>query len=118
MTFNETKEMTAVLFTAPKHLNADMHSAIYELVWSKLCMLMDTVALYILMLVLMTLTMIQSHMGATKHQLLYQSSHKVLIDQLESRVLLRLFGVMNLILILSRVISLKEINFGLHSDIH
>ena len=79
----QTKEIIAVLLTASKNLNDGMHSEVYESVWSKLGMIIDTVALYILILLWLALTLIQGHRSARKQKLLPQLSHKV-FNQFES----------------------------------
>ena len=51
MRFVETREIIVVLLTAFKNFHVGMHSNIYELIWFKVGMMMDTVALHILILV-------------------------------------------------------------------
>ena len=46
-----------------------MHSDVYESIWSKLGMMIDTIVLYILVLVLLFLTLIQGHRTARKQNL-------------------------------------------------
>ena len=48
--FIETWEIDAVLQTGSKYLNVGMHSDIYEWIWLKLDMMIDTTTLYILIL--------------------------------------------------------------------
>ena len=51
--------MTTVLLTASKNLNVGMHSDVWEPVWTKLSMMIDTIELYSLILVHLILTFIQ-----------------------------------------------------------
>ena len=44
---NETREITAVVLTVSKNFNIDMYLDIYESIWFKLAMMIDTVKLYI-----------------------------------------------------------------------
>ena len=46
MRFNETREITAVLLILPKHFNIDMPFDIYECIWFKLEMMIDTMKLH------------------------------------------------------------------------
>ena len=74
----KTREITAVLQAAPKKsFNIGMHSGSYEWVWFKLGIMIDTVVLYLLILVLLTLTVIRGHRSVRKQKLLHQLSHKV-----------------------------------------
>ena len=54
-----------------------MHSDIHESIWVKLGIMIVAVELYILMLILLTLTFIQGHRSAKKQKPLHQLSHKV-----------------------------------------
>ena len=45
-----------------------MHSDIYELIWCKLWVIIDSTALYILILVRVTLNLIEGHGDARKQQ--------------------------------------------------
>ena len=51
MRFNERREITAVLLTVSKKFSIGIHSDFYESVWFKLGMIVDTIELYILILV-------------------------------------------------------------------
>ena len=62
-----------------KNFNVGMHSDIYQWIWFKLGMMIDTIVLYILILVYLTLTFIQGHWSVRKQQLLSQLCHKVFI---------------------------------------
>ena len=53
-----------------------MHSEIYEPIWSKLLMMIDTFVLYISLLVLAILTFIQGHRDARKVEFVCQLFHK------------------------------------------
>ena len=98
-----------------------MHLNIYELICFKLGMMKDTVVLYILILIYLALTFIQSHRSARK--LLRQLSHKVLSGfEVEFGTLLRLVDVMNSFYLVNLVFKgenltlwllLKHLNIGL-----
>ena len=75
MGINETREITAVLMTVSK--NFGMHSHVYESIWFKVGMMIDTIELYILILTLLILTLIQGHRSTKKKKVLFQLSHKV-----------------------------------------
>ena len=62
-----------------KNFSVGIHSDIYESIWFKLGLMTDTVELYILILVLLTLTLIQGHRSARKQKLWRQLSHKVFL---------------------------------------
>ena len=55
----ETREITAVFLTASKTFNVGMHSDIYKSIWVRLDVMIDTIELYMLILVVVTLTSIQ-----------------------------------------------------------
>ena len=61
VSFIEIREITAVLLTVSKSFNTGMQSDVYESISFKLCMMIDTIILYILFSVSMTLTFIQGH---------------------------------------------------------
>ena len=66
-----------------KKVNVGMHLNVYELIWFKLGMMIDTKELYMFILVRLTMTLFQGHMGrggggARKQICLCQLSHKVL----------------------------------------
>ena len=75
--FNKTREIAVILLTALQTFNVGMHSNVYEWIWFRLGMMIDTVQLYIMILVLLTLTLIQSHRSARKQKPIHQLSHKV-----------------------------------------
>ena len=77
MRFSESRGTTAVLLTVSKNFIVDMHSDVWELIWFKLGMMIDTVKFDILVLVYVALTMIQGHRSARKQKRLWQLSHKV-----------------------------------------
>ena len=92
-------EINAVLLSTSKNSDDGMDSNVYELIWFKLCRIIDTIKLYILILVLLTLT--QGHRSARKQKLLrqlsiWQSFQSVWI---EFDTLLRCVGAINLLLI-------------------
>ena len=64
--------------------------------------MIDSIVLYILTLILLTLTLILGHKSARKQKLVHQLSHSFQSIWMEFGVLLRLVGVLNLIPILSR----------------
>ena len=57
--------------------NIGMHSHIYEPTWSRHFMMIDTIQLYILILMSLTLTFIQGHRDVRKYNLLLQLCHEV-----------------------------------------
>ena len=61
-------------------MNAGTHVDVYELLCSKLTIMIDTIEIYILILVSLILTLIQDHGDARKQKLLQQLSHKVEMD--------------------------------------
>ena len=50
VTFIRSREISTALLTALKDISVGMHSNIYEHIWLKLCMMIDTTKLYILIL--------------------------------------------------------------------
>ena len=52
--FSETREITAVLLTASKQFNIVMHLDVYEWIWFKIGMIIDTSILCVLILVLLS----------------------------------------------------------------
>ena len=56
--FNEKRETAAVLLTASENWNVGIHSDIYELIWCRLGAIVDTIELYSLILLCMTLMFI------------------------------------------------------------
>ena len=58
VTFNDTRETTAVLLIASKKLDVCLHSDIYESIWFKHVMMIDAVELYIVIWVYLTLRFI------------------------------------------------------------
>ena len=76
-----------------------MHSDIHEWIWFKLGMLIDTIEIYKLILVLLTL--ILGHRSARKQKFLRQLSLNKAFNQflMEFSILFRLIDVMNCILI-------------------
>ena len=64
------KKKTAVLFTGSKNFNVGMHSDVYELIWFRFSMITDTIVLYILILVRITLTFTEGHRSMRKKQVL------------------------------------------------
>ena len=83
--------------TASKNVNAGTHSDIYELIWFRLAMMIDTVVLYILILGLEG-----KKISAT---IISQSFPSVWI---EFCILLRHVSVINLVLILFHPFSIQE----------
>ena len=63
------KKKSAVLFTGSKNFNVGMHSDVYELIWFKFSMIIDTIVLYILILVRITLTFTEGHRSMRKQVL-------------------------------------------------
>ena len=64
MRFSETREITAILCTAPQKFNVGMHSDIYATVWSKDGLMVEAnaaIELCILTLIWLTLTLIKGH---------------------------------------------------------
>ena len=55
---------------------------VYELIWFKLILKLDTAELYILILVYMTLTLVQDQRGVKEQENLHQLSH-TLVNQFE-----------------------------------
>ena len=74
VTFNETREMTPVLL-CKNNFSVGMHSDIYELIWFKCGVMIDTIELYILILVYYW-AWPQCHRSVRKQKLLHQLSHK------------------------------------------
>ena len=86
-----------------------MHSNVYESIWFKLGVMIDTIEFYILILNLWTLALIQGHRSARKQKHLPQLTDNVFIDFDGICILLRLVGVMNLKLILFCLFSIQGI---------
>ena len=55
-----------------KDLNVGMHLDVYEWIWFKLGMMIDTIVLYILILIKLTLPLIQGHKSPRKRNILCQ----------------------------------------------
>ena len=101
VSFIETEGITAVLLTVS--INIGMQSGVYESVCFKLGMMRDTIALYILIRVNLTLTFLQVYRSLTKQDLLRQLSlEKFQSIWMDFGLLLRLVGVMYVIFILFR----------------
>ena len=97
--FIQTKEITAVLQTALKeNFNVGMLSNVCEWIWFKLGVMIDTIILYIFMLVLLTLISIQGHRSVRMQNLQRQQSQSI---WMKFGILLRHVGVVSLRLILS-----------------
>ena len=56
-----------------------MHLDTYESIWLKRGMMIDTVELYILILIYVTFTVIQGQQNGRKQTLLHQLSYKVFV---------------------------------------
>ena len=66
-----------IIITASKNFNVGICLDIYESVWFKGGVIIDTFELYILTVGYVTLTMIQGHRSVRKQKLLCQLSHKI-----------------------------------------
>ena len=115
-----------------------MHSGVYEWIWFKLGLMIDTNVLYILILALLTLTLVQGHMSVRKQKFMCQFSHKVFnrfqwnlvycCVHVSIEIDWKLIGVMNLTLLLCHPYSREKtllydfvknnFNVGLYSDIY
>ena len=82
-----------------------MHSEVYEPIWFKFGMMIDKSELYIWILPVVISTWIQSHKSARNEQFLRPLSPSCLSFYMELGLLLRPVGLMNLILLLSRLSS-------------
>ena len=106
-----------------------MHLDTCELIWYNCGIMIDSIQLYIVTLVLLSMTLIQGHRSGRKQKLLWQLSHKPFN---QFGILLRFVSLMNCILILSHPFSIQGretclsnfhlkknyFNVGLHSDIY
>ena len=122
------REITAVLQTAlKKNVSVGMHLDVYVWIWFKLSMMIDTIELYILILVWPLLWRSQECKKAKDYLPIISQNFQSI--WMEFGVLSRLVGVMNLILILSHLFkgedltcmisfSKKKKYIGLYSDIY
>ena len=98
-TFKGTREITAVLWTVSKTFQVGMLSDVYEWIWLQLGVMIDTVVLYMLILVWLTLTLIQYHRGVIKQKFLHQLiSQSFQLIWMEGGLLMKLVYVMKLLL--------------------
>ena len=63
---NSCRFVIFVFFAVSENFNVGMHSDIYESIWFKLGMLIDTIELCILIIIYVTLTLMQDHRYARK----------------------------------------------------
>ena len=75
--FIETRDIAAVLQIALKNFTVGMHLNVYEWIWFRLGLMIDTIVLYVWILVWLTLTLIEGHRIVRKQKLPWQLSHKV-----------------------------------------
>ena len=88
--------------------NVGMHVDVYEAIWFKHGVIIDIIELFILRLVLLTLTFIEGHWSARKQKLQHLFSHIFQLMWMEFGILLKVAGLMNLILILSYPFYVRE----------
>ena len=82
--FLELREIIPVLLTGSNNFGTGMHSDIYELIWFKLGLVIDTAELCMMTLGLVILTIIQGHRDAREQKLLCHSSYLTkIIDMIE-----------------------------------
>ena len=70
-------EITAVVTDCVRKLQFFMHLDVYEPVWFKCGMIIDTMECYIFVCVKVILTFIQGHRSVRKLQPVHQLSHRV-----------------------------------------
>ena len=110
VTLNETREMSAVLLAASKNFKVGMLSDVYEFIWFKVSVVIDTIGLCSWMIVSLTLALIQ---GQRSKECEKAKTSMAIISQIfqlilmEFSMLLRLVGIVNLIVILSRLYNIQ-----------
>ena len=107
-TFIESRKMTAVVPTALNSFSVGMHLDVYDTIWFKLGLIIDTVEHHILMLIWLTLTFIQGHISARNFR--KQKTSVWMISQSFLLIWWNLVccgDLLNLILILSSLISMQ-----------